>query len=64
MEEVTHESWVHMHDRVIAAVVMLQLTTPWDVAPGEALASSQYKVIPTYVSRAIAACSASLLFHF
>ena len=36
-----------MHDRVIAAVVMLHLTTLCNVAPGETLASSQYKIIPT-----------------
>lgn len=53
-----------MHERVIAAVVMLLLTTLCDEAPGEALASSQDKIIPTYVCRAIAALSDWLLFHF
>lgn len=38
-----------MHDRVIAALVMLLLTTLCDEAPGETLASSRYKIIPTCI---------------
>lgn len=53
-----------MHDRVIAALVMVLLTTLCDEAPGETLASLRYKIIPTCVSGAITAFSAWLLFHF
>lgn len=64
MEEATHESQVSTFSgicmTVTAAVVMLYLTTLCDVAPGETLASSQYKIIPNIYSNCCLLCLLTL----